>query len=177
MDKFRQRVFVLEFPANIADVTVDFNERMRMAQLQVLAVSHTGATAGGPVMYLDIDDMTAACASENVAGFPLPIFANNSGALFDSPWTIAVPNRSAMKTLHARITDRTGANYAHAGVIAVWLCAVGVDHLDPKPARDALDWHNAMSGTGNYDTRFDWVPGVNEQAHGLPIDGFSIKYQ
>jgi len=173
MQKTRQ-VF-LSFLASETDKTFRLDRRIRgVRHVYLRATSFEGTTS--PAVLIDIDGMAPDICTEGLGGYPIPLLGkggatgvNDGGMYFDFPLLLFSPNTPSLTTMRVRLSNVDGTPFVHAG-LNLWLefrCDPEVYDGQSVRAEQWLKSGTALSGIGQNDYRWDYVPSATELAENL----------
>lgn len=169
-----EQVFI-QFDPNEVDRTFRFNTRIRgVREIYLKAIAHEAIDQSALVIAMD--NCSPAIATENLVGYPVPILVDaadagthDGGWSFEFPLLISRCNIPSMQSLRVRLSYVNGAALTHQG-ISMWLeCRCDPEVYDGASVR-AEQWlksGTALSGIGQNDYRWDYVPSAKQLAENL----------
>ena len=188
---FNTELFFVRFDPNEVDKTFKLNSRIRgVRQVMLYAKTHSGLDFGVNAITIRMDNAAMAIATENLAGFPVPVINSAAGAalnrggghVFEPPLLLANANWPSVQSIRIRLaTLGSSAALTHNGMNFWFILRCQPETFDMPSIKNEqwLKQNTAMSGAGTNDYRWDYVPDQQEVAERLAAleERFSIGHQ
>lgn len=120
-----------------------------------------------------IRGFAANVSTEGRTGFPLPVLQRAPGVasvVFQPPVIISMPNKNTVQQLEIDLRTSTETPFVHTG-LSLWLVLYTDERTwsgeETRALQNFAMPHNAMSGAGNYDTRWDYIPSTDQVSANL----------
>jgi hypothetical protein len=157
----------IHFDSGQSERSVTLDRRISLVKsVAIRAISYAGIPAGTTEVAIVIDNFSANISTEGRTGFPLPITTvdGTSGMVYyNPPFHISSPTLNTVQQLNVRLRDVNEAAFTHTG-LSLWLCFYTKERgYSIEEARRNMNFnqpHNAMSGAGRHDTRWDYIPDI-----------------
>ena len=162
---FSRRAVFLDFEAGQNERQFRLNSRSK--GVKCICLSAITASNGGQVCVIDIDGISMAIDTENLAGYPVPIPHEGAGGganqflghVFSPPLLLGMPARGSMQSFRVRLSNVDGTPYSGVNsTVQIWLELVLEPDVHDAPSIEAEQWLRALSGAGANDWRWDYVP-------------------
>lgn len=162
---FNRRAVFINFAAGEKERSFRLNSRSK--GVKCICLKAITVNQGAQVCVIDIDGISMAIDTENLAGYPVPVPRAAAGAavnqfggeVYSPPLLLGMPARGSMQSFRVRLRNVDGTDYGAAGTsVQLWLELVLDPEVHDGQSVQAEQWLTNFSGRGANDWRWDYVP-------------------